>query len=326
MTGTAMRSREAQDYVDGVAAELADLPDEERADLLDELASHVDELAAEGDAPLVTRLGTPSQYAAELRASAGLPPAGARDRTGQQVRERLNRVQENRRVRAARDFLGSLRPAWWVLRAWVVVGLVAMWPGQTTPAWADAMPVVPRVGTPLVGLLVLVVVVVVSVQVGRRARSLSAGRRLGVQVVNVGAALMLLPVLVSVGEGSHPSYVYVDREPVTVVPHEGVYAKGAQVWNIYAYDDAGRLLHDVRLFTQDGTPLSLGLRPDGTRKPVVDQQGRLVDNAYPYRYVEADGTVANPDAGPQVEAPPLLGAPAVTATPTPTPTPTPKAR
>lgn len=40
-TGTSMmtRSRESQDYLDGVAARLADLPVEDRADLLDELAT-----------------------------------------------------------------------------------------------------------------------------------------------------------------------------------------------------------------------------------------------------------------------------------------------
>ena len=56
-TGTSMmtRSRESQDYPDGVAARLADLPVEDRADLLDELATHLDEPAAESDAPLATR-------------------------------------------------------------------------------------------------------------------------------------------------------------------------------------------------------------------------------------------------------------------------------
>ena len=75
------------------------------------------------------------------------------------------------------------------------------------------------------------------------------------------------------------------------------------------------MLHDVRLYDQDGTPLSLGLAADGTRKPVVDEQGRLVQHAFPYRYVEPDGTVADPEAGPAVDAPPLVGA-----EPTPTPT------
>ena len=62
------RSREAQAYLDGVGASLADLPVDDRTDLLDELATHLDELATEGDAPLVSRLGSPQDYAAELRA------------------------------------------------------------------------------------------------------------------------------------------------------------------------------------------------------------------------------------------------------------------
>jgi hypothetical protein len=90
------------------------------------------------------------------------------------------------------------------------------------------------------------------------------------------------------------------------------------VWNIYAYDAQGNLLHDVRLYDQDGAPLTLGLAPDVNRKPVVDVKGRLVENVFPYRYVEADGTVANPDAGPAVDAPPLVGVPTASALPTPT--------
>jgi hypothetical protein len=309
---TTTRSREAEDYLGRVAAALADLPDDDRRDVLEEVAGHVDEVAGESEAPLVARLGSPEDYAAELRASAGLP--AAERGTGPLVRERLRQLRERPAVRAARDFLGSLRPAWWVLRAWVLVGLVAMWPGQTTPTWGDAMPLVPRVGTPLVGLLVLLAVVVASVQVGRRDRSLSAGQQLAVRVVNLGAALMLLPVMASVGAAGHPDYVYVDSEPVTVVPHEGVYSAGEQVWNIYAYDAAGTMLHDVRLFTQDGTPLSLGLSFDATKRQTLDSSGQRVDNAFPYRYLDpGSGVVEDETAGPPVDAPPLLGVPTPTA-------------
>ena len=46
-TGTTVaRSQEAQSYLDRVGAALADLPEEERADLLDELGTHVDEIAS----------------------------------------------------------------------------------------------------------------------------------------------------------------------------------------------------------------------------------------------------------------------------------------
>jgi hypothetical protein len=312
------RSDEAARYVDGVAAQLADLPDEDRADLLDELAAHVDELVAEGDTPLADRLGSPADYAAELRASAGLPPARSRGRAGAQALDRLRRAARHPRVRAAGDFLGALRPVWWVLRAWVAVGLVAMWPGQTTPTWADFMPLVPRIGTPLVGLLVLLAAVVASVQLGRRSGRLGGGRWWAVAALNVCAALTLIPVLVSVGEATHPNYVYVDSR-TEVPPHAGVYAAGRQVWNIYAYDASGVMLHDVRLFDQSGRPLSLGLSPDGTRQVVVDAQGRLVENAFPYRYLEPDGTVAHPDAGPTVLAPALGGTAAPASTPAPSP-------
>jgi hypothetical protein len=316
MTGTAVRSQEAQDYIDGVASALADLPDEDRADVLDELAAHVDELAAEGETALVVRLGTPAHYAAELRASAGLPPVGAPGRTGDRLAARFRTARESRRAQAATAFVTSLRPVWWLVRAWVLVGLVAMWPGQTTRTWSGNLPFAPRVMTPEVGLILVFLAIWASVQLGRGA--LSAPRRAMV-VLNVVAALATVPVLAScVDQANNVQYVeegalYVT--PHTKVPTEGVYAQGSQVWNIYAYDAAGRMLHDVRLYTQDGTPLSLGLGPDGTRKPVVDQQGRLVSNAYPYRYVEADGTVANPDAGPVVDAPPLVGVPAASPTP-----------
>ena len=314
-TSSAVRNREARVYLDGVAAELADLPQDDRADLLDELAAHVDELVAETDVPLPARLGSPAEYAAELRASAGLPPAQARGRAGARVRERFVGIAERRQVVAIRGFLGALRPFWWVLRAWVVVGIVAMWPGQTTPAWADAMPLIPRVGTPLVGLVVLLAVVVASVQLGRRGRSLPTGGRRGVLALNVVAAVMLVPVLVSVGESSVQRNVYHSVHRVQVAPTEGVYASGSRVRNIYAYDASGTLLHDVRLYDQDGLPVSLGPAPDGTRKPVVDGQGRLVENAFPYRYVEPEGAVADPDAGPSVDVPPL----AAVVTPTPAP-------
>lgn len=93
------------------------------------------------------------------------------------------------------------------------------------------------------------------------------------------------------------------------------------MWNIYAYDAAGQLLHDVRLYDQDGAPLALGLSFDSTKKQTLDAGGQPVDNAFPYRYLDpVTGEVTDPDAGPPITAPLLLGT--ATATPTATPTPT----
>lgn len=68
------------EYLDGLRAELADLPAPELAEIMDDARSHLTELAAElgpdaGRAALDARIGTPAAYAAELRAAAGYPPA-----------------------------------------------------------------------------------------------------------------------------------------------------------------------------------------------------------------------------------------------------------
>ena len=132
-------------------------------------------------------------------------------------------------------------------------------------------------------------------------------------VLNVGAALLLLPVLVSLGESTSPHYVYVESGSSEVVPPDGVYSGGSQVWNIYPYDAAGRMLHDVRLYDQGGNPLSLGLAFDPTKQQTLDAAGQKVDNAFPYRYLDpTTGQVADPEAAPPITAPPLLGVPTAT--------------
>ena len=60
-------------YAAAVRAAVADLGDEERAQLLDDLEAHLQEVATETGAPLTERLGPPEAYAAELRAAYGAP-------------------------------------------------------------------------------------------------------------------------------------------------------------------------------------------------------------------------------------------------------------
>jgi hypothetical protein len=329
MTGTTVaRSQDAQTYLDRVGAALADLPEEERADLLDELGTHVDEIAAEGTSSLEARLGSPEDYAAELRASAGLPPARAR---GRAVVDVLGRIQQARRrpdLTAVEHFLVALRPVWWVARAWVVVAMLT-WFAQ--PHWLRSLAVVPDLGSAAVSVIVLVAAVVVSVQAGRRGRLRTAPGRWLVTAVNVAALIALWPVLLTVNEavlyGTQTYYVG-DPKPQIVEqpPAEGVYSGGSQVWNIYPYDAAGRMLHGVRLYDQDGNPLSLGLAFDPTKQQTLDAAGQKVDNSFPYRYLDpTTGEVADPEAAPPIVAPPLLGvpaatpaAPAATASPAPT--------
>ena len=59
----------ADDYLRRVSFELRDLPWKMRRDLISELRAHLDELPAETD---LAELGTPEEYAADLRTAAGL--------------------------------------------------------------------------------------------------------------------------------------------------------------------------------------------------------------------------------------------------------------
>jgi uncharacterized membrane protein len=75
-------------YAADVRAALAHLPDAGREILLEDLESHLEEVASESGAPLRERLGNPADYAAELRSAYGaIDSAGAR----RPVRDRCNR-------------------------------------------------------------------------------------------------------------------------------------------------------------------------------------------------------------------------------------------
>ncbi|WP_460493992.1 HAAS signaling domain-containing protein [Dactylosporangium cerinum] len=66
-------------YYERVAAALADLPEDTRDELLEDLPAHFAEVLEEQGGPLVDRLGPPATYAAELRAAAGLDTGPAPD-------------------------------------------------------------------------------------------------------------------------------------------------------------------------------------------------------------------------------------------------------
>ena len=135
-------------YLDAAAIHLADLPPGERAELLEDLAAHLAEIAADEGPAFATRLGSPDQYAAEFRASAGYPPARIRVQPAQRAPGRLRTLGHDaaaatrdlgaRIADGVRGFPGGtalmtllprLRPAWWVFRAWLAALVVGVdWP------------------------------------------------------------------------------------------------------------------------------------------------------------------------------------------------------
>jgi hypothetical protein len=325
---TTTRSDEVEAYLAGVAAALADLPADDRQDLLDELSTHLDELSHETDEPLESRLGTPADYAAELRASAGLPPAGARRNFALVWAARLRPALDRPRVLSAREFLASLRPAWWVLRAWVLVAALTLWT-ERPPRWSSRLIVVPRVGNGTTGLCLTVAAIVISVQLARHRLGVGRAARVSL-LVNAAALVALLPALFSLAAASENTACCVSYQIVEQVPTKGVFSRGERLRNIYTYDGAGKLVNDVRLYDEHGRPLDLDLRDDANRRVLFDNTGVAVQNTYPIRYFEpGTRTVTSPFAGPSIVVPPLVAQPmaspgATVATSSPSPTPSTK--
>ncbi|MEV0454590.1 HAAS signaling domain-containing protein [Catellatospora methionotrophica] len=118
---------EIAQYAAQVGAALSDLPEQARDDLLEDLPAHLAEVAAEieaegGGATLTERLGPPSAYAAELRATLGhtggpsrtaawAGRAVSRARTRWSVLDRRPRRPRRRRRPPPRDVVGRSRGA-----------------------------------------------------------------------------------------------------------------------------------------------------------------------------------------------------------------------
>lgn len=107
---TTTTTAESDAYLAAVKDQLSDLPEEERTDLLEDLAQHLAEISAnrQADEPdLSTLLGAPERYAAELRAAADLSAKAPREVfPGRLPTEKFWRV---------RTFRGTSQ--WWPLPA-----------------------------------------------------------------------------------------------------------------------------------------------------------------------------------------------------------------
>jgi hypothetical protein len=240
---------EASSYAAAVRAHLDDLAPEVVEELAGGLEADLLDQAEESPDPLGHRLGDPAAYAAELRAAAGVPPRTAPPRTRTSFRQEVDDVVRTVRAQpwwpqAAR--VGrELRPAWWVVRAWVAFQLVQ-------GVMAGMSSVLPRSA----GLwLLLLVLVAGSYALGRGLWAQRPATRVLVTIGNVLAALLLLP-LVSTAQGY-------DRGPAaysTDAPYSetGLVADGRTVTNVFPYGPDGEPLTGVTLLDQDGEPIAVG--------------------------------------------------------------------
>lgn len=300
-----------------------DLTDGLEADLLDALADDdAPHRGAHGPAApgptadtLVALFGAPAGYADELRAAAGLAPRRAASTsaadgsaadpgaTRRPVRAAVRALARDTRAswaasaRAVRhsphgapvfDLLGSLRPVWWVVRAWVAVTVVT-WTREPVAA----LPQTPAVW------LALLVAVVVSVQFGRGRWSFPPRQRWVGRLLTVAAVVLLVPTAFAISDdGALPgaySRGYSDGLSASA-PGSGVFVDGDAVGNLFVYDAQGRPVPDAQVYDDRGRPVVTSDDVDGDGfvelgesqdtwqlSPALDVNGARRWNVFPLR-------------------------------------------
>ncbi|MBC9225966.1 hypothetical protein GL325_06520 [Aeromicrobium sp. 636] len=315
-----------------VRAALADLPADEVDELTEGLEADLAEAYAED---LARELPDPVSYAAELRGAAGLPtPEPRRGRIasiGAQVAgigaDLRRSLRANPATAAALDFLATLRPAWWIARAWAAFqcfGAFFGFEGDLLPA-------------DLVQWALLLVLIAGSVFLGQRTWPTWARFLIGagnvIAVVTLIFALPQVPTHADLGNAwdradsayDYEGGVYDDDGDGT-----GVYLNGNEVTNIFAYDARGRALTGVQLFDQDGKPLTTSVpggngclakdaetgecTTPGAWVPTVLETGAQAWNVFPMTMAESsydDPTKPIEGAVPQDRPAPFLKVPAL---------------
>ncbi|HXH77921.1 hypothetical protein [Nocardioides sp.] len=261
MSDTIRISPEVDVFVQAVHAHFADLDPDEREELLGGLAADITDLVDEHGPGA---LGDPGAYAAELRAAAGL--AVTRSRRGHilPASPKVDAVLDNMRAEWERlatalpgdawGFLQSVRPFWWLVRAWVAVQLIDLaWGNGGYNAGLDVIPSLRWLGFPL-----LVAASVISVQIGR-GKLWSAPRRgmrrVALLLLNL-FALALVPAVVDNLVTTAKVHSWYGGYLTGSAPQEpGLSLNGRPVRNIYPYDAAGKPLVGVQLVDESGRRL-----------------------------------------------------------------------
>src|SRR5438874_4355747 len=300
-------------YAASVRAALSNLPTDQSEVLLEDLEDHLREIAADAGGPLHERLGPPQQYAEDLRAAYGAQVTTRRqDAALHDLQRALARVTGSTWYRQIRAFLPELRPAWWVLRAYlaVLILMAAVSPGYPLGPIPD-----PTSKRAFVEILATGIAIWLSVRIGRRSRQLSQKALVLAYSANLLIALFAVVVLANMR-----SFAYSELTGTTS-PQQTTFANAfaaGQVTNIYPYSQDGKPLTNVLLYDQDGRPIMVDKSEAQTSYP-IGADGKAVTNAYPLtqRHLTGDPVVA-----PRVALPPWPS-PSPSASPNPSPSPSP---
>lgn len=294
------------EYSDAVRTHLADLDAEVleeltgglEADLTESWADRRESTASIELSDLAAEFGSPSDYAAELRAAAGIAPPTRSARPG--IRHELAPRWNAARAEWARvtstdpalaailDVLSALRPLWWVLRAIVLSHLVF--------------------GSGSAFALASVVSSVVSIHWGRRRFGQARVPRAAGLIVNALAILVAVPVTATfVAQMSQPpswtSWEDGYEQGWSDATDEGLSASsivGEQPVNLFVYGPDGEPVEQAQIFDGNGNPFVLANPQTGT--PWAQEDLDAIDaidavqvpiamvidrplNVYPYSFV-----------------------------------------
>ena len=230
-------------FAKAVRRELADLGPDFLDDLTDGLEADLADKLDDGKP-----LGDPAAYAAELRDASGIDPrtkaragwhldAAVRTAFGELRDEFTGFVGRHPWAAGLVSFLVSLRPVWWVLRAWAVFYIV------TSSGY-------PRNE---VGFITLVALIVLSVQWGRGKWLPWRWARGALVVVSIIAAFAVPAATSSLFNAVQFADNFVPEDFVS----SGLLSDGRTVTNIFAYGPDGKPLTDVQLFDQNGNALEV---------------------------------------------------------------------
>lgn len=320
-------------FVDQVRARLSDLSEEEREELIGGLEADLSELVAErgSDASAGDLLGDPVRYADELRAAAGFDPSPKKVRRTRKparetatswlddAHERWDRLAEDPRVVPVWEAAVAMRPAWWVLRAWLAVQVLDI----ATGPW-EATTLIPTLYGAVTGGLLLLAAIAVSVQIGRKklwpGSAISASVLARVLVLGINAAaIVAIPNVVGDEFPTHGGQSSFGRMAVPYKPEPGLMNGSRYVHNVFAYDARGNPITGVQLFDQKGRPLAVngdfvGRGHTATYPWLNGSQGLYNVFPLPTRQQRAHGQVDNAwdsENPPVLPAPPLAVVPPV---------------
>lgn len=338
ITSSDALSAHVRGYAQAVRLHLADLGPDVADDLTDGLEADLTEAVLDEvsvpTAPetqvfdLSARFGPADEYAAELRAAAGLP-ASVPARTGgrgpgrvvteawtvmsERARAVWRPVASTRAWTAFAELARTLAPAWWILRGWVAAQVVI---------WSYGINDVTLWPSSVAGRVLVVAAIVVSVQWGRgKWAPRWAWFPRVVAVASVAAGVLAIPMVLDVEADARPvsangmsydvgwSDGYYNAQVsgastangTPLAEADGVWVDGMQVSNIFAYDAEGDPIRDVQLFDDRGRPVRTiddsatwdiwsvsDVNGSWSFQPATASDGRSRWNVYPLRAVPAD--------------------------------------